>query len=112
MINRWVYATANHVMMSSLDAFLDYNKILMHLDDQEKKFFISEKGIYCYKIMSFRLKNVKGTYQWLVNWMFKDQIGKTMEFYIDDMLVNLEKAEDHLVHLRQTFNILENSSFT
>lgn len=40
--------------------------------------------------------------------MFKAHIGKTMEVDIDDMLVKLEKAENHLNHLKQTFDILEN----
>lgn len=39
--------------------------------------------------------------------MFKEQIGKTMDVYIDDMLVKLVKAEDHLEHLRQIFDIIE-----
>lgn len=32
--------------MSFLVAFLGYNKILMHLDDQGKMSFMIEKGIY------------------------------------------------------------------
>lgn len=59
---------------------------MMHLDDQENMSFMTGRRIYCYKVMPFRLKNARVTYQWLVNYMFKDQIGKTMEVYIDDML--------------------------
>lgn len=75
----------------------------MHLDDQEKMSFMTEKGIYCYNVTPFGLKIVGATYQWLVNRMFKDQLGKTMEFYINDMLVNSEKAKDP----SQTFDVLE-----
>ena len=32
------------------------------------------------------LKNVEATYQRLVNKIFKEQIGKTMEVYVHDML--------------------------
>lgn len=39
--------------------------------------------------------------------MFKDQLGKKMEVYINDMLVTLKKVEDHLDHLRKTFGVLE-----
>jgi len=38
--------------------------------------------------------------------MFEEQIGKTMEVYIDDMLVKSLRAEDHLTHLQETFKIL------
>lgn len=37
--------------------------------------------------MSFRLKNAGATYQRLVNKIFKEQIDKTMEVDIDDMLM-------------------------
>ena len=35
--------------------------------------------------------------------MFEEQIGKSMEVYIDDMLVKSLRAEDHLTHLQETF---------
>ena len=38
--------------------------------------------------------------------MFKDQIGKTMEVYVDDMLVMSKKAVDHVTHLSKMFEIL------
>ena len=38
--------------------------------------------------------------------MFKDLIGKTMEVYVDDMLVKSRMVGDHVEHLSQMFNIL------
>ena len=43
--------------------------------------------------MPFGLKNVGATYQRLVNKMFVDYLGDTIEVYIDDMLVKLLLAE-------------------
>jgi hypothetical protein len=37
--------------------------------------------------MSFGLKNVGATYQRMVNQIFKNQLGRIMEEYVDDMLV-------------------------
>ena len=56
--------------------------------------------------MPFGLKNVAVTYQRLVNGMFKDLIGKSMEVYVDDMLVKSKMTGDHIEHLNQMFNIL------
>ena len=78
----------------------------MHAEDQEKTAFTTDKGIYFYKVMPFSLKNVGSTYQRLVNMMVKEHVGRTMEVYIDDMLVKLEKSDDHIDHLKRSFEIL------
>jgi hypothetical protein len=57
--------------------------------------------------MPLGLRNAGATYQRLVNMMFKDQLGSTMEVYIDDMVVKSKKAEDHLKDLEVAFNILD-----
>ena len=56
--------------------------------------------------MPFGLKNVGATYQRLMNKMFRELIGKTMEVYIDDMLVKSLKAADHIAHLEEAFDVL------
>lgn len=57
--------------------------------------------------MPFGLKNAGATYQCLVNKMFADYLGNTMEVYIDDMLVKSLKADQHLDHLGQAFEVLQ-----
>ena len=80
----------------------------MDLDDQEKTSFVTAQGTYCYRVMSFGLKNARATYQRLVNWMFQKQIGTTMEVYIDDMLVKSTTTELHIAYLSEAFQILRN----
>ena len=38
--------------------------------------------------------------------MFKDLIGKSMEVYVDNMLLKSKTAGDHIEHLNKMFNIL------
>jgi hypothetical protein len=57
--------------------------------DQERTSFITNRRLYCYKMMPFGLKNAGATYQRLVNKMFKEQMGRNGEVYVDDMLVNV-----------------------
>ncbi|XP_075083456.1 uncharacterized protein LOC142167194 [Nicotiana tabacum] len=54
-----------------------------------------------------RLMNAEATYQRLANKMFEQNISKTMEVYIDDMLVKSSNEGDHLNHLQETFDILK-----
>ena len=65
-----------------------------------------DRGLYCYKVMPFGLKNTGATYQRLINMMFKEQISKTIEVYVDDMLIKLKIAANHIVHLSDTFTVL------
>ena len=53
--------------------------------------------------MPFRLKNVGATYQRLVNKVFADKIGRSMEVYVDDMLVKNPTVEQHIKDLAETF---------
>jgi hypothetical protein len=44
----------------------------MHPDDEKKTTFITESDTYCYKAMTFGLKNARATYQRTVNQIFKN----------------------------------------
>ena len=84
-----------------MDAFSGYNQIKMAKEDQEKTVFITSQGLYCYKVMPFRLKNAGATYQRLVNKMFSTQISRNMEVYVDDMLVKSKEEPTHLGNLKE-----------
>ena len=74
--------------------------------DQEKTSFITPIGNFHYKVMPFGLKNVGFTYQRMVTQMFKEQLGRNMEAYIDDMVVKSKATKDHLTYLAETFETL------
>ena len=74
--------------------------------DQEKTSFITGQGLFCYKVMSFGLKNVGAMYQRLMNKMFARQIGRNVEVYVDDMLVKSLREDEHLSDLQETFDTL------
>ena len=74
--------------------------------DQEKTSFMTSQGLFCYKVMPFKLKNAGATYQRLMNKMFANQIGRNVQVYVDDMLVKSLREEDHLDNLRETFDTL------
>ena len=99
-IDQIVDASAGHGMLSFLDAFSGYHHVPMYPLDAEKTFFITPHGLFCYNVMPFLLKNVGPTYQRLVTKMFQSLLEKTMEVYIDDMLVKSKERLDHTTHLQ------------
>ena len=56
-INQLVDVTSGHQLLSFMDAYSGYNKIPMHVPDQEHTSFIIDRGLNCYKVMPFGLKN-------------------------------------------------------
>jgi ribonuclease HI len=94
-------------MLTFMDASSGFQQIQMEPSDQEATAFMTPTGIYCYIAMPFGLKNAGATYQRLVNMMFKDQLGDTMEVYIDDMVVKSKQSKDHLKDLKVAFDILD-----
>uniref|UniRef100_A0A2N9HPE1 Uncharacterized protein n=1 Tax=Fagus sylvatica TaxID=28930 RepID=A0A2N9HPE1_FAGSY len=109
-IDQLVDSTAGHERMSFLDAFQGYHQIALKKEDQEKTAFITPRGIFCYKVMPFGLKNAGATYQRMVTKMFSELLGKTVEVYIDDMVVKSIKSTDHIEDLRKVFEILRTHS--
>ena len=102
-----VDATTGLELLSFMDSFSSYNQISMNPSDKEKTLFVTGQGTYFYRVMPFGLKNARATNQRLVNKMFQKQIGTSMEVYKDDMLVKSVKAELHITHLAEAFQVLK-----
>ena len=86
-IDHLVDGTSSFGMLSFKDAFSRYTQVKMHLNDKDKTIFITNEGVYCYRVMLFGLKNAGATYQRMVNVVFSKQIGRNMEVYVDDILI-------------------------
>ena len=105
-IDTLVDLIARNQLLSFMDAFSGYNPIKMEEADQEKTYFVTSQGLFCYKVILFGLKNAGATYQRLMNKMFAHQIGRNVQVYVDDMLVKSLREDDHLDNLKETFNTL------
>ena len=93
-------------LLSFMDSFSRYNQIRLDEADQEKTSFVTSQGLFYYKVMPFGLKNIRATYQRLVNKMVVQQIGWNVEVYVDDMLVKSSKESSHLDDLWEIFKTL------
>ncbi|XP_075083267.1 uncharacterized protein LOC142167015 [Nicotiana tabacum] len=99
-------ATIGFEAMYFMDDSSRYNQICMAPKDEELTTFQTPKGIYCYKIMPFSLKNVGATYQRAMQNIFDDKRHKNVECYVDDLVVKSRKRDDHLQYLRVVFERL------
>ena len=72
-----------------------------------KTTFHTPKGIYCYKVIPFGLKNTDATYQRAMQKIFDNVLHKYVECYVNDLVVKTKKRrEDHLTDLQSVFNYL------
>ena len=105
-INQLMDAMMGHPQMSFLDAFQEYHQIPLALDNQEKIVFVTPIGNYHYKVMPFGLKNTGFTYQQMMTKMFESKLGRSIEVYIDDMVVKSKMVSEHVGDLTNIFGIL------
>ena len=105
-INQLVDSMVGHRLLSFMDASSGYNLIRMDETNQEKTSFVTSQGLFCYKVMPFELKNARATYQRLVSHMFRSQIGRNVEVYVDNMLLKTQDEGIHLDDLQETFDTL------
>ena len=91
--------------MSFLAAFQGYHQIPLALNDQERTIFVTLVVNYHYKVMPFGLKNAGATYQRMMTRMFEPQLGKSIEIYIDDMVIKSKLESEHINDLGNIFGI-------
>ncbi|KAL0373184.1 UNVERIFIED_CONTAM: Transposon Tf2-12 polyprotein [Sesamum calycinum] len=89
-----------------MDGSSGYNQICMAPADEELIAFRTPKGIYCYKVMPFELKNADAIYQRAMQRIFDDMLHKNVECYVDDLVVKSNKRENHFHDLKKVFERL------
>jgi len=89
--------------ISMVDGFSGYNQISMHPDDKEKTAFTTPWGTFMYDKMPFGLMNAGATFQRAMDIAFVGEKDKFVVIYLDDITVFSKSDDEHLKHLRQTF---------
>jgi hypothetical protein len=90
-------------IMALLDCFSGYHQIWLRKEDEEKTNFITPLGAYCYMRMSEGLRNVGPMFCKMTNAALKDQVGRNILSYVDDIIVASKKKELYISDLSKTF---------
>jgi hypothetical protein len=102
-IDQVIDSTAGCDLLCFLDCYSGYHQVAIKEEDQEKTAFITPFGTYCYTTMSFGLKNTGSTYQKAIQACFKRQLNKTVEAYVDDVVVKTRNSSTLIDDLEETF---------
>src|SRR3954462_4486271 len=78
----------------------------MKREDEEHTSFITPYVVFFYRTMPFGLKNAGATYHRMLQACLKDQIGRNVQVYVDDIVIKTYSANTLLDDLRETFATL------
>jgi hypothetical protein len=92
-IDKTVDSAAASEMMALLDCFSGYHQIWLLAEDEEKTNFITLFRTYCYRRMSEGLRNTGATFCRMTKAALKDQVGRNILSYVDDIVVISKKEK-------------------
>ena len=90
---------------TALDLRHGYHHIEIRPEDRHKTAFITHKGLWEWRRMSFGFVNAPATFQRAMNHIFRDQ--PFVIVYLDDILILSKTKEDHLQHISIVLHLLE-----
>ncbi|KAD4585423.1 hypothetical protein E3N88_23024 [Mikania micrantha] len=102
-----VDSLVGYIFKCFLDAYKGYYQIQMSIKDEEKTAFHTSQELFCFKKMPFGLKNAGATYQRLMDRAFKNQVGRNIEVYVDDLVFKSNDEKTMMEDVEETFLTLK-----
>lgn len=96
---------------TKLDLRAGYHQVRVNPADIPKIAFRTHNGHYEYLVMSFGLCNATSTFQAIMNSIFRPHLRKFIIVFFDDILVYSPIWDKHLMHIKQTLEILKQQQF-
>ena len=98
-------------VISTLDLAKGYWQIPMDEGSKEKTAFTTPFGLYEFQVMPFGLHSAPATFQRMMNYVLRD-CWSFARAYIDDIVIFSRSWQEHIGHLRQVFNCLQEAQLT
>jgi hypothetical protein len=102
-IDKIVESVVGSEMMALLDCFSKYHQIWLRKEDEEKTSFITPFGTHYYLRMPEGLHNTGPTFYGMTKAALKDQVGRNVFSYVDDIVATSKKKNAYISDLAETF---------
>uniref|UniRef100_A0A6Q2Y968 Gypsy retrotransposon integrase-like protein 1 n=1 Tax=Esox lucius TaxID=8010 RepID=A0A6Q2Y968_ESOLU len=94
-------------IFTKLDLRSAYHLVRIRKGDEWKTAFITQRGHYEYRVMPFGLTNAPAVFQAFMNDIFRDMIDRFVIIYLDDILIYSGNLTEHVGHVRQVLQRLQ-----
>ncbi|XP_039047295.1 uncharacterized protein LOC120187712 [Hibiscus syriacus] len=96
---------------SKLDLLASYHQIRVKAEDVPKIAFQTHEGYYEFLVIPFGLTNAPSTFQATMTDLFRPFLRKFVLIFLDDILVYSRNWQEHLDHVRQVLQRLQENGF-
>ena len=93
-------------VFTSLDARSAYWAIPVEPSDRPKTAFSDGSRLWQFRRMPYGLRTAPQTFQKTINLVLSSVLGRHTAAYLDDVVIFSPNMEEHLVHLKETLNLL------
>lgn len=94
---------------STVNAHNESWQVNIEDEDQNKRLFTSNHGLYRFVRMPFGLKIAPKTFQRTMDFIFASIKWQFTLFYLDDILISSNKSEKGIDHLKQVLKLLQHA---
>ena len=90
-------------IFSTLDLKSGYHQIEMYPPDMPKTAFITQFGLYEWKVMPMGLCNAPGTFQRVMDTIMSGLSWKSVLVYLDDLIIFAKDYQEHFERINEVF---------
>jgi len=105
-ISSCIEALGGAEFLSTIDMSSGFWQTSMHPEDADKTAFITRKGQYRFKVLSFGLANAPSLFQRIMNLVMAGLTWECCLVYVDDIIVFGATFDEHAARLEQVFQRL------
>ena len=111
-VEELIQRLGGHSWFTKLDLKSGYYQIAIQPHDKEKTAFITQDGLYQFEVLPMGLMNAPPIFQRVMNNIIGYKRWDYVIIYLDDILIFSRSFNDHMVHLQEVFNVLNEHQFT
>ena len=100
LINEIIDKIMNCKHLTRLNIISTFNKLQMHLDNENYIIFITALEAYKYKMLSFKLINESIFFQQYMNDILWNFLNDFYQVYLDDILIYSKMRKKHKDHIK------------